>query len=112
MKRIKLISGTCGVEAHREDGSIYWVYKSPKDAPFLCPDDLANTLISSGRASVIESFENFEPTENVVLEDQDDLMKLSMKELKAKAKECGLAFNSHISKAELIEAIREAELDG
>lgn len=112
MKKIKLISGTCGVEAHREDGSIYWVYKSPKDAPFLCPDELANTLLSSGRAELTKSFENFEPTENVEIEEEDDLMRLSMKELKAKAKDCGLAFNSRISKAELIEAIREAELDG
>lgn len=110
MRQIKLLSGLCGIEAQREDGSVYWIYKRPSDEPFFCPDEQANRMIRSGQA---QPMEEFEPDPVEILEaEQDDLETLTVKELKAMAKSYELEFSSHTTKAELIEALREVRLDG
>lgn len=114
MATIKIISGTYGF---MKDGIIE--PKTPEDKPFEVSQEEAERLIGLGVAAydMCQPIEDVEPVqeqeeeeevENEVEEDKP-LEAMSFKELKTTALEMGLDIKPLISKALLIEAIKQRD---
>ena len=105
--KIKLLTGACGYESTRPDGSIQRGVKTSLDGPFFCPAAQALRMIRSGQAEALESVpKSFSTSETST---SSGLETFTLKELRAMADKEGLAHNSHTTKAELIEALEELD---
>ena len=107
---IKIINGVFGYN----DGTCV-TPKTPKDEPFEAPAEIEERLVKEGVAEFVgkSKEEKPAPAEDATEDDADSLEAFTKAKLIEKFNELGLEGNPNkMNKAELIEAIENAPVDG
>lgn len=104
--KIKLLSGGCGYESVKPDGSILRSLKTPKDGPFDCPLAMAAKMIESGQAIQLDEYPKTAHEEKPKASKYEFM---TLKKLQALADEQGLIYDAKAKKADLIAALEDID---